>query len=52
MVSRPAGVAGLCYAGRSMNNGTLMAAVDLGSNSYRLEIGRYANDQIRRTEYL
>ncbi|HMA09973.1 MAG TPA: exopolyphosphatase, partial [Ramlibacter sp.] len=35
-----------------MNDGTLLAAVDLGSNSYRLEIGRYANDQIRRTEYL
>jgi hypothetical protein len=30
------------YAGRSMNDGTLLAGVDLGSNSYRLEIGRPA----------
>ena len=29
-----------------------MAAVDLGSNSYRLEIGRYDHGQINRTEYL
>ena len=35
-----------------MQNGTLVAAVDLGSNSYRLEIGRYDHGQIHRTEYL
>lgn len=35
-----------------MNNGTLLAAVDLGSNSYRLEIGRYDHGQIHRTEYI
>ncbi|MBE7941282.1 MULTISPECIES: exopolyphosphatase [Ramlibacter] len=35
-----------------MQNGTLLAAVDLGSNSFRLEIGRLELGQIRRTEYL
>ncbi len=35
-----------------MQNGTLLAAVDLGSNSYRLEIGRYDHGQIQRVEYL
>lgn len=35
-----------------MQNGTLLAAVDLGSNSFRLEIGRFAHGQINRTEYL
>jgi exopolyphosphatase/guanosine-5'-triphosphate,3'-diphosphate pyrophosphatase len=35
-----------------MQNGTLLAAVDLGSNSFRLEIGRYAHGQILRSEYL
>jgi exopolyphosphatase / guanosine-5'-triphosphate,3'-diphosphate pyrophosphatase len=35
-----------------MNNGTLLAAVDLGSNSFRLEIGRLDHGQIRRTEYI
>jgi exopolyphosphatase/guanosine-5'-triphosphate,3'-diphosphate pyrophosphatase len=35
-----------------MQNGTLLAAVDLGSNSYRLEIGRFEHGQVRRTEYL
>ena len=35
-----------------MHNGTLLAAVDLGSNSYRLEIGRFDHGQIHRTEYL
>jgi exopolyphosphatase / guanosine-5'-triphosphate,3'-diphosphate pyrophosphatase len=35
-----------------MQNGTLLAAVDLGSNSYRLEIGRYEHGQIHRVEYL
>ncbi len=35
-----------------MQNGTLLAAVDLGSNSYRLEIGRHEHGQIHRTEYI
>ena len=35
-----------------MQNGTLLAAVDLGSNSFRLEIGRFEHGQIRRSEYL
>jgi len=35
-----------------MHNGTRLAAVDLGSNSFRLEIGRYEFGHIQRTEYL
>ena len=35
-----------------MQNGTLLGAVDLGSNSFRLEIGRFDHGQINRTEYL
>ncbi len=35
-----------------MQNGTRLAAVDLGSNSFRLEIGQVDNGQIRRAEYL
>ncbi|MEJ6022966.1 exopolyphosphatase [Ramlibacter sp. PS4R-6] len=35
-----------------MQNGTLLAAVDLGSNSFRLEIGRLEHGQVRRTEYI
>ena len=35
-----------------MQNGTRLAAVDLGSNSFRLEIGRIEHDQFFRTEYL
>jgi exopolyphosphatase/guanosine-5'-triphosphate,3'-diphosphate pyrophosphatase len=35
-----------------MDNGTLLAAVDLGSNSFRLEIGRHDHGQVHRTEYL
>jgi exopolyphosphatase/guanosine-5'-triphosphate,3'-diphosphate pyrophosphatase len=35
-----------------MPSGTLLAAVDLGSNSYRLEIGRLDHGQIQRVEYL
>ena len=31
---------------------TLLAAVDLGSNSFRLEIGRFSNGQIQRVDYL
>ena len=35
-----------------MQDGTRLAAVDLGSNSFRLEIGRVEHDQFYRTEYL
>lgn len=35
-----------------MQNGTRLAAVDLGSNSFRLEIGRIDHGQFYRTEYL
>ena len=35
-----------------MQNGTLLAAIDLGSNSFRLEIGRYDSGHIERVEYL
>ncbi len=35
-----------------MQFGTLLAAVDLGSNSFRLELGRYDHGQIQRVEYL
>ena len=35
-----------------MNPGTLLAAIDLGSNSFRLEIGRYHGGHIERIEYL
>lgn len=35
-----------------MRNGTRLAAIDLGSNSFRLEIGKYHSGQIERVEYL
>ena len=35
-----------------MQDGTRLAAVDLGSNSFRLEIGRIDRGQYYRTEYL
>lgn len=35
-----------------MNNAIALAAVDLGSNSFRLEIGSYEHQQIHRVEYL
>ena len=35
-----------------MQNGTRLAAIDLGSNSFRLEIGKYEGGQIERVEYL
>lgn len=35
-----------------MKTGTLLAAIDLGSNSFRLEIGRVDQGQIQRVEYL
>jgi exopolyphosphatase / guanosine-5'-triphosphate,3'-diphosphate pyrophosphatase len=34
-----------------MQENSLLAAIDLGSNSFRLEIGRYLHDQIHRVEY-
>ncbi len=34
-----------------MDNGTRLAALDLGSNSFRLEIGRYDLGHIQRLEY-
>ena len=34
-----------------MLDGSLLAAVDLGSNSFRLEIGRYAAGHIERVQY-
>ncbi len=35
-----------------MNNGTFLAAIDLGSNSFRLEIGRFEHGQVQRVDYL
>ncbi|MDO5654314.1 MAG: exopolyphosphatase, partial [Brachymonas sp.] len=35
-----------------MRNGTLLAALDLGSNSFRLEVGKYESGQIERVQYL
>jgi exopolyphosphatase/guanosine-5'-triphosphate,3'-diphosphate pyrophosphatase len=35
-----------------MQNGQLLAAIDLGSNSFRLEIGLLEHGHIRRVEYL
>lgn len=35
-----------------MKNGTLLAAIDLGSNSFRLEICRFNNGLFQRHEYL
>ena len=35
-----------------MQNKNLYAAIDLGSNSYRLEIGRLENGHLRRVEYI
>ncbi len=36
----------------TINAETLLAAIDLGSNSFRLEIGRYQDGHIQRVEYL
>lgn len=38
--------------GKPMQNGTRLAAVDLGSNSFRLEIVRLDHGHFERTEYL
>ena len=35
-----------------MNTGNRLAAVDLGSNSFRLEIGQVDHGEFRRSEYL
>lgn len=35
-----------------MKNGTLLAAIDLGSNSFRLEICRYSHGLLQRVEYI
>lgn len=35
-----------------MQDGTLLAAIDLGSNSFRLEIGRLDHGHIQRIEYI
>ena len=35
-----------------MQNGQLLAAIDLGSNSFRMEIGVLEHGHIRRVEYL
>lgn len=35
-----------------MKNGTLLAAIDLGSNSFRLEICRFNNGMLQRAEYI
>ncbi len=35
-----------------MDDSSSIAAIDLGSNSFRLEIGRVAHGQIERVEYL
>lgn len=34
-----------------MQDNTELAAIDLGSNSFRLEIGRFEHDQLQRVEY-
>ena len=40
------------YYPKSMQDGTLLAAIDLGSNSYRLEIGRLDHGHVQRVEYI
>ena len=35
-----------------MNNGDLIAAIDIGSNSFRLEVARFTNGHIERVDYL
>ncbi len=35
-----------------MQDGTLLAAIDLGSNSFRLEIGRIDHGHVQRVEYI
>ena len=52
MLVRPRYDAGQISTKNYMQNGTRLAAVDLGSNSFRLEIGRYEFGHIQRVEYL
>jgi exopolyphosphatase / guanosine-5'-triphosphate,3'-diphosphate pyrophosphatase len=40
------------YAGIPMDDGSLIAAVDLGSNSFRMEVGRLDHGSIFRVDYL
>lgn len=35
-----------------MQDGSLLAAIDLGSNSFRLEIGRLEHGQVQRAQYI
>jgi exopolyphosphatase / guanosine-5'-triphosphate,3'-diphosphate pyrophosphatase len=35
-----------------MQDGTLLAAIDLGSNSFRLEVGRLDHGHVQRVEYI
>jgi exopolyphosphatase / guanosine-5'-triphosphate,3'-diphosphate pyrophosphatase len=35
-----------------MQDSTQLAAIDLGSNSFRLEIGRFEHEQLQRLEYI
>jgi exopolyphosphatase/guanosine-5'-triphosphate,3'-diphosphate pyrophosphatase len=35
-----------------MQDNTQLAAIDLGSNSFRLEIGRFEHEQLQRVEYI
>ncbi len=35
-----------------MQEDTQLAAIDIGSNSFRLEIGRFEHDQLQRVEYI
>jgi hypothetical protein len=37
---------------KSMQDGTLLAAIDLGSNSFRLEVGRLDHGHVQRVEYI
>ena len=51
-MSRNAMLNGEKWGKQLMQDGTRLAAVDLGSNSFRLEIGRIEHGQYCRTEYL
>jgi exopolyphosphatase / guanosine-5'-triphosphate,3'-diphosphate pyrophosphatase len=35
-----------------MQDNTQLAAIDIGSNSFRLEIGRFEHEQLQRVEYI
>jgi exopolyphosphatase / guanosine-5'-triphosphate,3'-diphosphate pyrophosphatase len=40
------------YESSPMQDGSLIAAVDLGSNSFRMEIGRLDHGSVFRVDYL